>query len=174
MALQEEITIQKSVLIKHSQKDLFQIIYNFENLPLILDFLENVMLLNTTHSRWTAKISEEERITWDVEITREKEDEFIEWHSSGNTDILHEGTFRFSHIDSRKGTVLSLLLRFYFPPRDDSKSNMLGEDFENRIQDNLIRFKQAIEANEFPRPRQSKKIYPEGLSPNEGSSKFAT
>lgn len=172
---QEEIIIRKSVLIKHSQKDLFQIVHNFEKLPLILDFLENVTLLNTTHSRWTAKISdEEERITWDVEITRKKEDEFIEWHSSGNTDILHEGTITLSHIDSRKGTVLSLLLRFYFPPRYDSKSNLLGEDFENRIQDNLIRFKQAIEANEFPRPRQSKDIYPEGLSPNEGSSKFAT
>jgi len=169
MTQAEEITIQKSVLIKQSQKNLYHILRNFDKIPFILDFLENVLTIDNTHSRWTAKIgTEEERIIWDVEIVREKEYDFFEWHSSGNADILQEGRIQFTQNNLHQGTLLSLQLRFYFPPFEDNNTNVMGDDFENRIQDNLFRFKQAIEANEFPYPRDDKNNIPEGFSADEG------
>jgi uncharacterized membrane protein len=165
----EEIIIQKSVLIKTSTKSLYQLLRNFENVPYLLDFLENAIVIDKSHYRLSAKISDEqERIIWDIDIVREIENEFFEWHSSGSTEILHEGTVRFSQSTLHKGTVVSLQLRFFFPAINDSRSSMLGEDFENRIQDNLLRFKQAVEANEFPRPRDNKNDIPEGFSSDKG------
>ena len=165
----EEIIIQKSVLLKTPSKRLYQLLRNFENFPYLLDFLENAIVIDKSHYRLTARISDEqERIIWDVEIIRETEHDFFEWHSSGSTDILHEGNVRFTHNSQLKGTVMSLQLRFYFPTLNDSRSSMLGEDFENRIQDNLLRFKQAVEANEFPRPRDNKNDIPEGFSTDKG------
>lgn len=165
----EEIIIQKSVPIKTSIKNLYQLLRNFENIPYMLDFLENAITIDKSHYRLSAKISDEqERIIWDIEIVREIENEFFEWHSSGSTDILHEGTVRFTQNTLHKGTIVSLQLRFFFPALNDSHSSMLGEDFENRIQDNLLRFKQAVEANEFPRPRDNKNGIPEGFSSDNG------
>lgn len=169
MAPHEEIIIQKSVLVKASHKSLYQLLRNFENFPYLLDFLENAIVIDKSHYRFTAKISDEqERIIWDVEIVRELEHDFFEWHSSGSTEILHEGSIRFSHNALHKGTVLSLLLRFYFPSLNNNPSTQLGDDFENRIQDNLLRFKQAAEANEFPLPRDNKNDIPEGFPAKKG------
>ncbi len=169
MAQPEEITIQKSVLIKHSHKNLYRLLHNFGNFPLILDFLENVLIIDNARSRWTAKIGEEgEQVIWDVEITREVEFDFFEWHSSANTDILHEGRFQFSNSNLHPGTILNLQLRFYFPPLNDSRAVLIDDSFGDRIQDNLLRFKQAIEANEFPYPHENKNNIPEGFSTEDG------
>jgi uncharacterized membrane protein len=69
----------------------------------------------------------------------------IEWHSGNNPDIFHRGQLLLSNHQD-KGTLLRLELHFFFPPRDDSRDNLLGDSFEERIEENLRRLKLALEA----------------------------
>jgi uncharacterized membrane protein len=169
MANIQDISIQKEIFIECSPKEIFNYWRNFDNLPQILDFLENMLVLDQTHSRWTAKIYSDmdEKEIWDVEITRERKSSLIEWHSEQNPDLLHEGAVRFASVNS--GTKLQLNLRFFFPPLHDSHPDMLGNDFENRIEEDLRRFKLAVEAGEFPKKRSGKSELPEGYSESPGS-----
>lgn len=156
MADFEDILISKEITINSSPKELFQNWRNFENLPQILDFLENVSVLDNTHSQWTAKLNSdlEEKETWNVEITNEINNHLIEWRSEGNADIFHEGAVRFS--PTQNSTHLELSIRFFFPPLDDFHPQMLGKGLTNRIEQDLRRFKLAVEAGEFPRPRDNR------------------
>ena len=152
----EDVMISKDILINCSPKELFRNWRNFENLPQILDFLENVLVLDQTHSKWTAKLNSdlEEKETWDVEIINELENHLIEWRSEDNADIFHEGQVSFSPINNC--TRLHLSIRFFFPPLDDFHPNMLGKGLNYRIEQDLRRFKLAVEAGEFPRLRENR------------------
>lgn len=169
MSEQQLVIISKKIFIEHSLKNVFKIFRNLELYPYIFDFLENVSYLDSSHFRWTANLSDQkEKTLWDVEITREIENELIEWHSAHNPDILHEGRIHLTNDNFRKGAHAEVLFRFFFPPMEDSESSMLGEDFENRVEDNLRRFKLAVEANEFPLKREIKNDLPEGFPRGEG------
>ncbi|MFP4014656.1 MAG: SRPBCC family protein [Chitinispirillaceae bacterium] len=154
MADQEEIHLDKHIRIHRMPSDLYQYWRNPENLPQILDFLEEVMSLDEQSSRWTVVIAGNERITWDTVITEDVKGQLIRWHSEGNTDALHDGVVRFSGTGQHRVTDLHLQLNFYFPIMKDSRPDMLGQDVETRIEEDLLRFKQAVEANEFPKGRR--------------------
>ncbi len=150
MADREEIIFDKHLLIHRLPSDLYSYWRNPELLPHILDFLEEVTALDDQRSRWTVLVANNERITWDTEITEDIPNHLIRWHSEGNSDVLHEGVVRFSPTGQHRTADLHLHLNFYFPPLKDSRPDMLGEDFQNRTEEDLRRFKLAVEANEFP------------------------
>ena len=166
----EEIALRKQISVNRHARTLYRAWRNFENLPQILDFLENVMVLDAIHSTWAALISEgKERVVWDIEITEETENQSIEWHSQGNPDILHWGVVSFTRYSSKE-TLIQLDLHFFFPPLNDSSPHMMGVQFEERIEEDLRRFKLAIEASEFPH-RESNRSLPEGIPLGESPRK---
>lgn len=163
METKDEIILSKQIYLRATPERLYRIWHNFENLPEILDFLDTVMVLDEKNSRWSAFIGEEhERLVWDIEITERLQNRLIEWHSGGNPDIFHRGRVIFTdHKD--KGTLLQLQIYFFFPPRNDSGKQMLGTGFEERIEEDLRRFKQAIEAERFPEVKGGQESHPEGF-----------
>ncbi|MFP4163591.1 MAG: SRPBCC family protein [Chitinispirillaceae bacterium] len=173
MADQQEIHVDTHIQIHRMPSDLYLYWRNPENMPHILDFLEEVMALDDQQSRWTVLVAGNERITWDTEITEEIRGQLIRWHSGGNMDVLHDGLVRFSGTGKHRVTDLHLQLNFFFPLMKDSRPDMLGEDMENRVREDLQRFKQAVEANEFPKKRREGKRglpwgFP-GAAPQKGS-----
>gem|GEM_PF-2288034 len=169
METKDEIILNKQIYVKATPERLYGTWYNFENLPKILDFLDTVMVLDEINSRWSAFIGEEhERLVWDIEITDRLQNRLIEWHSGGNPDIFHRGRVIFTdHKD--KGTLLQLQIYFFFPPRNDSGKQMLGAGFEERIEEDLRRFKQAMEADRFPEVKMGQESHPEGFPLSESS-----
>jgi uncharacterized membrane protein len=147
---EEDIVITNEILIQSPAAALFSVWRQFQNLPQILHYLESVTILDQTHSLWTTHIGEEnELITWKIEITEELPATTLQWHSIESPYTLHEGSITFSPKKDNQ-TELHLELRFYFPKLQDSKPFMLGKNFAALINEDLRRFKQAIEAQEFP------------------------
>ncbi|KMQ50933.1 hypothetical protein CHISP_2075 [Chitinispirillum alkaliphilum] len=161
MALQEELSINKSIKINRDSSYLFKIWRNPEYLPQILDFLEDVTALDENRSRWSVLIAKNERVEWETEIVEEAYGKLIAWHSEDSPYVLHEGRVRFTENQRDNYTRVDLALRFYFPLMEDSRSHMLGDDIAFRIEDDLYRFKLAVEGNEFPRIKDVRKGLPQ-------------
>ncbi|MDG5814335.1 SRPBCC family protein [Chitinispirillales bacterium ANBcel5] len=159
MANHQEIHLEKKITIHSTTKHLFKMWRNVENLPYILDFLEEVKALDENRSKWSLLTVHNERIVFEIEITEEAQGKFITWHSQKSTDLLHEGTVSFSSTAEPRTTQLELSLHFYFPPMEESRSEMLGENLEARIEEDLQRFKVAIQANQFPKKREGTSRY---------------
>lgn len=159
----KEIWVQKEIIIHKNAKDLLRIWRNFENLPRILHFLENVINISSHVSRWTSLLADQtERVIWDIRIVEENENR-LEWHSENNPDIFHRGILILTSMPD-SSTLLQLQLRFFFPLLHDSKPDMLGSDFSYRIEEDLQRFRLAVEANEFYGVKSTIKEIPEGFA----------
>ena len=163
MANQEEVHLEKSIVVNKNRNHLFKMWKNYEALPLIFDFLEEVTALDENHSIWSILIDGSERVSWDTEITEEVQNQLIRWHSQGSAEVLHEGALQFTSAENNISTRINLQLHFYFPPMQDSKPDMLGEDLSNRIEHDLLRFKIAVEANQFPKMREIRAGLPKGF-----------
>jgi len=164
MASPEDVILDKQVIVNRSESSLYKAWRDFENIPQILDFVDNVYVLDETRSRWTVRVANNEKEIWDTEIIAEDSHKMFSWHSQGNTDCLHEGTVRFSPGPER-GTVVRLQLRFFFPPGHDMSPDMLGSGLDDRVTQGLERFRLAMEADEFPMKRDNKTTLPEEYGP---------
>lgn len=167
----KEICVQKEIVIHKNANEIFQIWRNFENLPKILHFLENVIVINSQISRWTTVLSgdQEEKLIWDVGIIEEHKN-MLEWRSENNPDVFHKGTLVLIPSENCT-TLLQLQLEFFFPLLYDSKPDMLGEDFPYLIEEDLRRFKLATEANEFFIIKHTGNDLPEGFPKPENPRK---
>lgn len=166
----KEIWVQKKIIIHKNAKELLRIWRNFENLPRILHFLENVIRISSHVSRWTSLLADQtERIIWDVRIVEEHGNR-LEWHSENNPDIFHRGILILTPKPD-SSTLLQLRLLFFFPLLHDSKPDMLGSDFSYRIEEDLQRFRLAVEANEFINAQSTLKEIPEGFADPENPRK---
>jgi len=160
----EDITVQTSIMVNDSSQALYQIWRDMRNFAAIFDFAESVIKLDQNRFRCTILIKDQnERLSLDLEITEENPSNYFSWHSADSTDFLHQGTARFIPQQNHK-TEIQITLRFFFPPLQDSKAYMMGPEFKTTIKDNLIRFKQAWEANEFRLLKENFDELPDGLS----------
>ncbi len=160
----EDITIQTTITVNDSCETLYNTWREVRNFSTIFDFPESVIRIDQNRFRFTTFIKEQnERLSWDLEITEENPPNYFSWHSSYNADLLHDGSVRFIPQQNNK-TEIQLALRFFFPPLQDSKPFMMGAEFKTTIEDNLRRFKQAWEAKSFTLFKENLNDLPEGLS----------
>ncbi len=160
---QEDITVQTSVLINDSSENLYGIWRDIRNFTAIFDFAETVIKIDHNRFRCTILIKDQnERISWDLEVTEENPSNYFSWHSAHSTDLLHQGRARFIPHQNFK-TEIQVTLRFFFPPLHDSKAYMMGPEFKATIENNLRRFKQAWEAKEFILHKENLDELPDGL-----------
>lgn len=159
-----EIAVAAEVTINDTPNNLYRTWADLRNLPKIFDFLESVVQMEDERYRCTAVIdSQNERISWNLEITEKKTDNFLRWHSYDNPDILFDGVVHFVPKSINK-TEIRTNFHFFFPPLHDNKPYMMGPDFKERIHDNLRRFKSAWEAESFHDFPKNKQELPDGLS----------
>lgn len=160
----EDITVQTSIMVNDSSETLYHTWRDMRNFAAIFDFAESVIKIDQNRFRCTILIKDQnERISWDLDITEEHPSTYFSWHSADSTDFLHQGTARFIPQQGLK-TEIQITLRFFFPPLQDSKAYMMGPEFKTTIERNLQRFKQAWEANEFILLKENLNELPDGLS----------
>lgn len=160
----EDITVHTSIIVNDSSENLYHIWRDIRNFTTIFDFAESIIIID--HKRYSCTMlikDQNERISWDLEITEENPPNYFSWHSAGSTDFLHQGTARFIPRHNLR-TEIRIFLRFFFPPLQDSKAYMMGPEFKTTIEDNLQRFKQAWEAKEFIQPKENLEELPNGLN----------
>ena len=116
----------------------------FEEFPKFMEGVKRVEQQGDTHLHWTAEIAGQER-QWEAEISEQKPDARIAWHST--TGAKNAGVVTFHYIDRDKTRVM---LQLDYDPEGfvENVAAALGI-VQRRISGDLQRFKDFIEAKGF-------------------------
>jgi uncharacterized membrane protein len=140
------LTAKKSVVIQKSPEELYQFWRNFENLPQFMNHLESVKVLDDRRSHWIAKAPLNKTVEWDAEIIDQKENKSIVWKSLEGSEVDSVGSVSFTSANG-SGTNVKVTLK-YNPPAGvlgAAAASVLGENPQQQLNDDLQRFKQAME-----------------------------
>ncbi|WP_214070636.1 SRPBCC family protein [Mucilaginibacter sp. dw_454] len=134
-------------------------VYNFwrqlDNLPLFMNHLESVELIDDTRSHWVMKLpTGVGTISWDAEIVADKPGEVIGWSSLPDSVIDNAGKVFFRDAQDGKGTVVDVLIT-YQPPAGGlgaSVANLLNPFFKNIVDNDVRNFKQYMDLENSLKP----------------------
>lgn len=142
--------VQQRVTINKSPAELYRFWRNFENLPQFMRHLESVATLDSTRSHWVAKAPAGTTVAWDAQIISEQENESIAWRSLSDADVDNSGSVRFIPGPQGRGTEVHVTIG-YNPPAGAlgaAVAKLFGEEPNQQVGEDLLRFKQLMEAGE--------------------------
>jgi len=127
------------------------VVYNFwrklDNLPLFMNHLESVDVLDSERSHWVLKLpTGVANVSWDAEIVMDVPGEFIGWSSLPGSIIDNAGKIRFR--DTQDGGTLIDLLITYQPPAGGigvSLAHVLNPVFKNMVDADVQNFRQYMD-----------------------------
>lgn len=123
-----------------------------ENLPIFMRHLESVRELGEGRSEWTAIGPMNTRIRWRGEITEDRENEYLAWRSTQDSEFQHWGSVQFRPARGNRGTIVTAGMK-YRPPAGAlgrAVAAIFGKDPEFAMREDLRRFKALIEMHEIP------------------------
>jgi uncharacterized membrane protein len=143
--------IGRTVSINRSRQELYEFWRDFRNLPLFMENIESVNILDGNRSHWVVRGPANSDLEWDSEITEDVPGEVIAWRSVEGASVQNSGRVEFRESSNGRGTVVSVTI-VYDPP-----AGKLGKAFakifrrEPKIQarQELRRFKQLMETGEL-------------------------
>ena len=146
----EATCVEESIEVNKPAAELYAFWRHFENLPSIMSHLRSVERINDRVSHWVAEtIPGGPNFEWDAEITDDVPNESIGWRSLKGADVDSAGSVQFvSTSDNQRTTILVTL--HYTPPAGRlgvAIASLFGEDAVQKIQDDLKRFKAAMESH---------------------------
>jgi uncharacterized membrane protein len=131
-------------------------VYNFwrklSNLPLFMEHLETVEVIDEKKSRWVAKVPAHlGNIEWEAEIAKEIEGELIGWNSLPHATISNAGKVEFRDAD-KNGTELTVVITYRAPFGDigEGIASLLTPMAKKMIVKDVKNFKRFIEAGDIP------------------------
>ncbi|MBZ8182166.1 SRPBCC family protein [Oscillatoria salina] len=151
LGLNQTIKAEKTVTINKPVAELYNYWHNFENLPTFMEHLQSVTVQDEKRSHWVAKAPLDTKIEWDAEIIKDEPNHLIAWASVDNADIENSGFVRFQPAPAGRGTQVKVAIE-YNPPGGivtDALAKLFGESPEQRVGNELSRFKQLMEAGEI-------------------------
>jgi uncharacterized membrane protein len=104
-------------------------------------------------SHWRATAPFGQTVEWDAEITEDVPGERIAWKSLADADIDNSGVVRFLAAPGDRGTEVHVTLNYSVPAGKlgEALAKYFGEDPHQQLDDDLRRFKQAMETGQIVR-----------------------
>lgn len=138
-------TVQKSVDVNVPVRTAYDQWTQFEEFPRFMEGIESVKQTDDTHLHWKAEIAGREE-EWDAEITEQKPDERVAWHSTQGA--RNAGVVTFHRIDDDTTRVT---LQMEVEPQGvvESAADAMGV-LDRRVQGDLEHFKDYIEERGAP------------------------
>lgn len=143
--------LEKTLVIGRPADELYAFWRELENLPRILPHLRSVETTSELQSHWVAEAPLNQTIEWDAEIINERQGELIAWQSLPGGQVDTAGSVHFEPLPGGRETRLHVSLK-YDPPGGKASigiARLLGEDLEQRLDDDLQRFRVAAESGEL-------------------------
>lgn len=151
-ATDQRIRVEKTVsILNKSPEELYQFWRNFENLPIFMEHLKSVTVIDRVRSHWVANAPMGNTVEWDAQIITEQENQLIAWASVEGAEVDHSGFVRFQRAPQGRGTEVKVVME-YNPPAGvvgATIAKLFGEEPEQQIGDELRRFKMLMEAGEI-------------------------
>ncbi len=165
--IDETIHIRQTLVINREAQVVYRYWRDFKNLPQVLTHLESVECASGTLSHWRAKGPAGTPLEWDAQITEDRPDQLIAWHSVGNSAVEISGSVHFDVAPGGRGTLLRVELH-YLPPAGTlgaTIAKLMGSEPELELKTGLRRLKQMLETGEIittegqPAGRESSKSW---------------
>ena len=159
----DDVSIEAAATIARPADEVYAFCRRLENLPRFMAFLESVEPIDGARSRWRARTRAGEPLAWQAEILEDIPGELIAWRSHPGGVVQHAGAFRFRPAPGGRGTEVRLDVE-YDPPGSAlgrSIAALFGSATEYRVEDDLRRLKQLLEAGETATTRGQ----PQGATP---------
>lgn len=144
----QNVEVVKSVLINKPAEELYSFWRNFENLPVFMNHLEAVKVIDAQNSEWTAKAPLGMEVSWKAVISEDRPNELIAWHSTEDSQIPNSGKVEFLSTPDR-GTMVKVIIK-YVPPAGkigELAAYFLTEEPDTQVTDDLRRFKRLMETD---------------------------
>jgi len=150
-----DINIRSAFTINKPREAVYNFWRQLDNLPLFMNHLESVELIDDVRSHWVMKLpTGVGNISWDAEIVADKPGELIGWSSLPNSIIDNAGKVFFRDALDGKGTVVDVLIT-YQPPVGGvgaSIASLLNPFFKNIVDNDVHNFKQYMDLENSLKP----------------------
>ena len=144
------VNIQLTQEVDKPREEVYDFWRNLENLPLFMQHLDNVNVLNDTISVWEAKMPVGMgNLRWKSAIVEEKENEVLGWKSLPGSEIENAGKVEFEDIGvgiTRLHVVLSYKAPLGIP--GEGAARLINPIFEDMLREDVLSFKELIENRE--------------------------
>lgn len=150
--LPKEIESRNSILVNCSREEAYRFWHDANQLPLFMRHLDTFSKLGQRQYRWTVLGPAGTRITWDTEMTTEREPELIAWCSLPDNPVNVEGSVEFRNAPANRGTVVDF--RMHYGPLSGATGRAIAKIFGQYpdfiLEQDLRRFKALVETGEIP------------------------
>ena len=147
--------IGRTVTINQPAMELYTFWRDFRNLPLFMENIESVRILDDTRSHWKVKAPADTTVEWDSVITEDIPGEVIAWRADENASIANSGRIEFRQTSNGRGTQVTVTI-VYDPPAG-ALGKVIAKLFQRepniQARQDLRRFKQLMETGEIPTSR---------------------
>jgi uncharacterized membrane protein len=144
------VHVKEQITLGRPPEELYRFWRDFQNLPLFMEHLESVRVIDDRRSRWTARAPAGSSVEWEAEITEDRPNERISWRSIADADVPNWGTVRFAPAPGGRGTEIHVELQ-YDPPGGKLGAlvaRLFGEEPGQQVRGDLRRLKQVMETGE--------------------------
>lgn len=148
------VNIRSSFTINKPRHEIYDFWRKLDNLPLFMNHLESVEVLDDERSHWVLKLpTGVANVSWDAEIVKDEPGVMIGWSSLPGSIIDNAGKVHFSDTDD-KGTLVDVVIS-YQPPAGGvgaSIANILNPVFKNLVDNDVRNFKQYMDIDYTLKP----------------------
>jgi len=146
VSAQQGYKIERKLVVDRSPSELYKFWRRLSNLPQVMQHLKYVETYDDQHSHWKAEGAMGADVEWDAEIINDREDELIAWRSLPGGDVDTAGSVHFEPLETG-GTEVTLSMK-YNPPAGKigaHLASLFGAGLDERLDEDLSRFKEAME-----------------------------
>lgn len=111
----EKEIIGRTVTINRPRPEVYAFWRDFSNLPIIMDNVDRIDVVDTTRSHWTVKAPAGKTVEWDAIVTADEQDRLIAWETIEGADVRSTGRIEFLDAAPGRGTMVRATIA-YDPP----------------------------------------------------------
>lgn len=149
------VNIRSAFTVNKPRKAVYDFWRKLDNLPLFMNHLESVEVVDNNRSHWVLKLpTGVGTISWDAEIVKDKPGEMIGWSSLPDSILDNAGKVFFRDTEDGKGTVVDVVIT-YQPPAGGvgaSIAHVLNPLFKNIVDTDVRNFKQYMDLENSLKP----------------------
>jgi uncharacterized membrane protein len=147
---EDGIEVQKTICVQAPVDKVFDFWSHFENFPRFMSQVRDVHIAGN-RSHWVVRGPAGMAVEWTSEVVRSEPNALIEWRSTSDSQVKHEGAVRFEPTDDG-GTRVTVCL-CYVPPAGalgHAVASLFGADPKSEMDADLMRMKSMIETGKRP------------------------
>ena len=143
--------VRVTIRINREPHQLYRFWRELQNLPHFMQGVETVETASDGSSRWRGHSRAGAPVSWHVDLIADEQDRRIAWCSRPDSEVFHCGSVRFEPARGGLGTFVRMDLQSAWPAGSfkAKAARLLGAGAEQRVKQDLRRFKQLMETGEI-------------------------